>query len=418
MKIRVKKADYSAVMARPAPKHRAPWKFIAPLRAIVALVARVLMLPVGFRSVKKDLDKVDGPCLVLMNHSSFIDLEIAAALCWKRPYSIVATTDAFVGLGPILRLIGCIPTQKFVTDMALLSDMVHALRKNRADVIMFPEAGYSFDGTATALPRKLGVLLKKLDVPVVHIQTWGAFARQPLYNLLKLRKVQVTAEMRCLLTREQVREMSVQQLDEAVEQAFGFDQWAWQRENKIRITEPDRAEGLERVLYQCPVCGKEGHMKGSGTGISCGACGAHWELDEYGVLQGAQNPYPHVPDWFAWQRSQVRQQLEEGTYGLDLPVEIGLLRDTSALYMVGEGRLTHGPEGFALTGCGGELHYAQGPRASHTVNCDFYWYQIQDVIGIGDRKCQYFCFPKEPIPVAKVRLAAEELYKMSKKRAI
>ena len=56
MKIRVKKAEYSAVMARPMPKNRNPLKFIAPLRAIVALVARVLMLPVGFRSVKKDLD--------------------------------------------------------------------------------------------------------------------------------------------------------------------------------------------------------------------------------------------------------------------------------------------------------------------------------------------------------------------------
>jgi hypothetical protein len=111
----------------------------------------------------------------------------------------------------------------------------------------------------------------------------------------------------------------------------------------------------------------------------------------------------------------VRQQLEAGTYALDLPVKIGLLRDTSALYMVGEGRLTHGPEGFVLTG--GDLQYAQGPRASHTVNSDFYWYQIDDVIGIGDRNCQYFCFPQIPTAVAKVRLAAEELYKMNKRKA-
>ena len=151
MKIRVKTADFDTVMARPRPKHRLPLKFVAPLRAVVALAARVLMLPVRFRSVKTGLDKVDGPALVLMNHSSFIDLEIAAALCWRRPYSIVATTDAFVGLGPILRLIGCIPTHKFVTDMTLITDMLHVLRKNKADVIMFPEAGYSSAGTATAM---------------------------------------------------------------------------------------------------------------------------------------------------------------------------------------------------------------------------------------------------------------------------
>jgi len=415
MKIRVKTADFDTVMARPRPRHRLPLKFVAPLRAIVALAARVLMLPVRFRSVKTGLDKVDGPALVLMNHSSFIDLEIAAALCWRRPYSIVATTDAFVGLGPILRLIGCIPTQKFVTDMTLITDMLHVLRKNKADVIMFPEAGYSFDGTATVLPRKLGVLLKKLDVPVVHIQTWGAFARQPLYNLLKLRKVQVTAEMTCLLTREQVREMTVQQLDDAVERAFSFDQFAWQRDNRVAVTEPDRAEGLERVLYKCPVCGAEGQLQGTGTELHC-RCGAKWQLDEYGQLQGEKNPHPHIPDWNRWQREEVRREIEAGRYGLDVPVEIGLLRDTGALYMVGEGRLTHSAEGFRLTGCDGRLDYSQGPRASHTVNCDFYWYQIADVIGLGNRECQYFCFPKTPVPVAKVRLAAEELYKISKKR--
>jgi len=210
--------------------------------------------------------------------------------------------------------------------------------------------------------------------------------------------------------------MTVQQLDGALEKAFSFDNFAWQRDNKVAVTEPDRAEGLERVLYRCPVCGAEGQLQGVGSRLHCRGCGAEWQLDEYGVLQGEKNPYPHIPDWFAWQRTEVGREIREGRYGLDVPVEIGLLRDTGALYMVGEGRLTHSAEGFRLTGCDGRLDYRQSPRASHTVNCDFYWYQIADVIGLGDRECQYFCFPRTPVPVAKVRLAAEELYKMSRKR--
>jgi transcription elongation factor Elf1 len=221
--------------------------------------------------------------------------------------------------------------------------------------------------------------------------------------------------MSCLLTREQVRTMSVQELDAALDRAFSFDQWAWQRENKIKITEPDRAEGLERVLYQCPVCGAEGHMKGAGTGLNCGACGARWELDEYGVLQGDRNPYPHVPDWYAWQRQQVKKELEEGTYRLDLPVKIGMMIDYKAIYMVGEGRLVHTNEGFTLTGCDGKLNYTQGPLSCYSLYSDYFWYEIGDMISIGTPKIQYYCFPKnENAIVAKARLAAEELFKLSR----
>ena len=63
------------------------------------------------------------PCLVLMNHSSFIDLEIVAFLLGDRAYHIVTTLDAFVGLSWILRLVGCIPTKKFINDVNLVRDM-------------------------------------------------------------------------------------------------------------------------------------------------------------------------------------------------------------------------------------------------------------------------------------------------------
>ena len=34
---------------------------------------------------------------------------------------------------------------------------------------MYPEAGYSLDGTTTRIPKRIGVLVKKLKVPVVMI---------------------------------------------------------------------------------------------------------------------------------------------------------------------------------------------------------------------------------------------------------
>ena len=151
------------------------------LRMLVKLLSVINLKRLGFKCEKINMEKTEGlPSLVLMNHSSFVDLEIASHLLWKKPFSIVCTVDAFVGLSFLLRLLGCIPTKKFVSDPALISNIKYALEKNKSNGLMYPEASYSFDGTETALPRKLGLLLKKLDVPVCMIKTEGAFSRQPL----------------------------------------------------------------------------------------------------------------------------------------------------------------------------------------------------------------------------------------------
>ena len=99
-----------------------------------------------------------------------------------------------------------------------------------------------------------------------------------------------------------------------------------------------------------------------------------------------------------------------------LEVEIAVMADDKALYQVGSGHLRHDENGFLLTGCEGKLHYEQSPVASHTLNSDFFWYQIGDVIGIGDNEFSYFCFPGDDVSVTKARLATEELYNMKKRR--
>ena len=48
-------------------------------------------------------------CLVLMNHSCFLDLKIAEAVLYPRPFNIVCTSDGFVGKEWLMRSVGCIP---------------------------------------------------------------------------------------------------------------------------------------------------------------------------------------------------------------------------------------------------------------------------------------------------------------------
>ena len=419
MKIKTKQLTYEQVMALPRPRHRKPLCPLLLLSFVIRVLAILDLFPTRFTFTGKENIPKKAPCLILMNHSCFLDLKIASRIFFPKPYGVVCTDDAMVGKSWLMRLIGCIPTRKFVSDLTLIRDMEYMLTEKKTSVLMFPEAGYSFDGTATTLPRKMGVLLKKLNVPVLTVITEGSFSRDPLYNNLQKRKVKVSARVACLATAEEVKTLSVAELDQRLDEAFSFDSFRWQQKNDISISEPFRADSLNRILYKCPHCQAEGAMEGKGIHLTCHSCGKTYALMEKGFLEAThgETAFAHVPDWFAWQRQKVRQELEAGTYKLDVPVKICMMVDFKAAYMVGDGRLTHTEAGFHLTGCDGKLEYFQPPLASHTVCADFYWYEQGDVVCIGNTDTLYYCFPQtQEDVVAKTRLAAEELYKLKKRR--
>ena len=154
-------------------------------------------------------------------------------------------------------------------------------------------------------------------------------------------------------------------------------------------------------------------MLGKGTKLTCSACNSEWTLTEEGTLE-PPDKFSMVPAWFQWEREQVRKEITEGKYYLKTDVEIYMMVNTKAIYHVGEGTLKHDNKGFVLDCCNGKLHYEQKPKASYSLYSDYYWYEIGDMICIGDMKTLYYCFPKEAGDiVAKARIATEELYKLS-----
>ena len=420
MKINTRKLPYEEVLKLPRLQHRNPLKPSRFLATVVRVASAPTLWKTGFSYTTERMELVgDQPCLILMNHSSFTDMKLAFGIFYPKPLGIVTSVDAMSGiLGVLMRFLGCTPTHKYVADMTLIRDIEYMLKKNKTSVLMYPEAGYSFDGRATALPRKMGVLMKRLGVPVVTVITQGAFARDPLYNMLQIRDVKVSAHVKCIATPQEIREKAVAELDALLEEAFSFDNFAWQRDNKVSIDAPCRADGLHRILYKCPHCEAENKMEGKGIHLTCHGCGKKWEMDEYGQLSACsgETEYPHIPDWYTWQRECVRRELEEGTYLLDTDVEIAVQVNLKGVCMIGEGHLVHDLNGFHLTGGDGKLDYKQSPVASHTLYADYYWYEMGDVIGIGNNEFSYFCFPKRDVSVTKARLATEELYKMKKAR--
>ena len=182
MKIKTKSMPYDKVVAPSTDPHKNPKKPNILFRTLVRLLSIFDLAATHFRYEKIGMERLGKrePCLILMNHSSFIDLKIASKILYPRPFNIVCTSDGFIGKNWLMRQIGCIPTKKFVAELGLIKDMNYALKTLSSSVLMYPEASYSFDGTATPLPESLGSCLKMLGVPVIMIRTEGAFARDPL----------------------------------------------------------------------------------------------------------------------------------------------------------------------------------------------------------------------------------------------
>ena len=418
MKINTRNLPYEEVLKLPRLEHRTPRMPSRLLAGVVRIGSAPTLWKTKFHYTTERMELVgDEPCLILMNHCSITDMKLAYGIFYPKPLGIITSVDAMTGiLGKLMRILGCTPTHKYVSDLTLIKDMEYMLKTNKTSVLMYPEAGYSFDGRTTTLPRKLGILMKKLGVPVVTVITQGAFHRDPLYNMLQIRDVKVSAHVKCLATAEELKELSVAELDARLDEAFSFDNFAWQRDTRISIDVPFRADGLHRILYKCPHCGAENRMEGKGIHLTCHACGRQWEMDEFGQLHAleGETEYPHIPDWYAWERECVRKELEDGTYLLDTDVQIGIQVNLDGICMIGTGHLTHDLNGFHLTGADGQLDYTQSPVAAHTLYADYYWYEIGDVIGIGNNEFSYFCFPRADVSVTKARLATEELYKLQK----
>lgn len=417
MKIKVKNLPYEEVLALPDNKRKKPKNQDVILRYLLKFLGRMLLIPNGFKCKKDDLKKLakNEPCLILMNHSCFTDLMIAVSIFSPRKLNIVCTSDGFVGKERLMRGLGCVPTQKFVTDIQIVKDIIYCIKTLKSSVLMYPEASYSFDGTATVLPESLGKLVKKLQVPVIMISTKGAFLQDPLYNNLQKRKVKISAEVKYLLSADAIENKSVDEINEIIKNEFTFDNFRYQQENNIKITESFRADYLHRVLYKCPHCLSEFTMNGSGDSIICNKCSTEYHLTETGFLECKNNDgkFSHIPDWYNWQRECVKKEIINNTYNFESKVKIMVLKDFKNIYDIGYGKLTHSLNGFTLRSDDSSLEYTQSAKASYSLYSDFYWYSLGDVICIGNNKMLYYCFPENRnYSVAKARLAAEELYKL------
>ena len=383
---------------------------------LIWLLSKIVLINKKYKVEKINMEGLKPPYILLSNHMYFIDFELAAMGTFPYRVNNVVSVDGYYRRPWLMELIGAICTRKFTKDLHLVKSIRHVLKKG--DILsMYPEARYSPCGTTSYMPESLGKLIRMNKVPVVAVVHRGNHLHSPFWNFRKKRKVPLHTTMTQILTAEQVQSMSVEEINAAVRHALDYDDYRYQKENGILITEPFRAEGLHKVLYQCPHCRTESKMASKGTEIFCTECGKRWNLNEDGTLAAleGETEFSHVPDWFEWEREQVRGQIERGEYSFADDVEVYSLPRCWRFEKLGAARLTHDSEqGFVLEGFynGSPYRIQRTPIETNSLHIEYDYCYIKpfDCVDISTEKDSFYCYPKQENVVTKLAFATEVIY--------
>ena len=385
---------------------------------LILVLSKIMLHGIDYKVEKVNMEGLRPPYMMLSNHMHFVDFELAATGTKMQRVNNVVSIDGYYRRPWLLELIGGIATRKFTMDLHLIKSINKVLK--RGDVLsMYPEARYSPCGVRSYLPESLGKIVKMNKVPVVAVVHHGNYLRAPFWSFRKKRKVPLRTVMTQILSAEDVKTKSVDEINEILKTALDYNEYKYQLDNDIKITEDFRAEGLHKILYHCPNCNTESQISSEGIKITCNHCGKSWTLNENGTLsaENGKTEFEHIPDWFEWERQQVEKQVKDGTYKFEDDVEVFSLPRCWKFEKLGMAKISHDPEnGFILKGHYNNQDYRiqRTPEQTNSLHVEYDYCYIKpfDCFDISTENDSFYCYPTKPNVITKLAFATEAIYSL------
>ena len=392
------------------------------LRPLTYLLSAPAVWKHRTKITKNRTEGLKPPYLMLCNHNSFMDFKVLTKAIFPTRANYVIAIDGFIGREKLLRNVGGICKRKFTNDIVLVKQLRRVL-KNGDVAVVYPEARYSLCGTTAILPESLGKLCKVMKVPVVTFICHGNHVTSPFWNLHDRGIKPTEAEMTLLFTPEELEKASVDEINRKLVETFQYDDYRWQKERGLRTTYKKRAEGLEKVLYQCPACRSEYRMETEGTKLRCTSCGKTWVLSELNELraESGETEFAHIPDWYEWERENVKAEVDAGTYSTgELDVHVDSLPNAKGYVRLGNGKMAHDENGFRVWGTddqGMAFSMEIPAKTQYSVHIEYeYLGKFGDCVDLNTLEDTWYVYPHgKDFAVTKMSLATEEIYKKIKR---
>lgn len=314
-------------------RHRLAFKVIRP-------VAWVLMKTL-FNYEYDDLSKIEGPYLLLVNHNLELDPAAVGVAAGNQLYFVASEHILRKGFGTwfLMNFFRPIIHMKGRQGINTVKQMLKTLREH--SVCIFPEGNRSFNGLTGEIQPSIAKVARRSGAKLLTYRIEGGYLSQPRWSL-SLRKGRLRGRLIHEYSREELKGMTDQEVNDAICADLFEDAYATQKQERIAFRGKNLALGMESTLFTCPDCGRMGTLHSEGDRLYC-ECGFSAVYDVYGELTDQQGRTYTVTELDAMQQEQLKAKLEE--YSEDEP----LFSDTVTWYEINGQHEVTGTEEGVLT---------------------------------------------------------------------
>ncbi len=268
-----------------------------------------------YKIKKNGIERLNTPSIILFNHGSAIDFMIDVAPLYPQRVNIVTAFYYFCNyhLGRLIHALGAFPKFLYQPDISSIKNIKRVL-KNEGIVFLAPEGRLSPHGELESIIPSTVKLLKKECVDVYLIKNQGAYLSKPKWAK-NSRKGRIDIEYIHLFTKDELKTLSLQEIYDKLYDHMYYDEYKWIEENNVTFKGKRFAEGLENILYLCPVCGHEYTISTKGNKLTCNHCHTKITLtNKYKFVSDAKEIPSTIKDWYNLQKSIERNNIQDENY--------------------------------------------------------------------------------------------------------
>ncbi|MBQ8292248.1 MAG: VTT domain-containing protein [Bacilli bacterium] len=296
------------------------------------------------------LEEVEGPFVLLSNHPSAFDVYYASELVYPIRLAHVSNRYYFRKkfLRRLFNKIGAIPKMLFNPDFETIKKTLTMIKKGYP-IFMCPEGRLGLDGTNYYITKETGKFVKQLKLPIVIVKIEGAYLSDPKWRKHRI-KNKVLVSISKILTKEEVLSKTPDEINDIINKYISYNDFEFAKEHNLIYRNNKKAEGLENVLYHCPKCHEEFHIKTKGNKIYCEHCGFSLNiLDNYSFEENDLN----ISNIHEWYQSIIKYEKEQLIKGINLSCDVKIKKfnmKDSKLDEEGSGKCYLTESGFKYEG--------------------------------------------------------------------
>lgn len=270
-----------------------------------------------------NVENLEKPCIVLCNHGSFYDFAYAGKLLFKhKPHFVVARMYFHHKLlEKIISGTGAFPKSMFTNDIESTKNSLKVISAGEV-LAMMPEARLSTVGKFEDIQDSTFKFIKKMQVPVYFVKINGGYLAKPKWSKNIRKGSFVEAELNQLFTKEDLENLSTEEIKTKTESALNFNEWKWlETHPEIQYKDKHIAEGMENVLCICPKCHQKHCLTTNKNEITCEHCNLDVTVDNRYQLSGVE--FKNIAEWYDWQTNDIKKEIElNPNYRLEDKVEL------------------------------------------------------------------------------------------------